>query len=123
MKAADPAFINNRETLLLPLDRTRSLSSCVSKFFADAIRSCYSQSADVHPTDFHTYIHQLRSISASLAILGRIPLEHIVLAGRWKSAIVFTDFYLKSLAYFSESLYGLALLVVFNTNVQLPEDQ
>ena len=34
-----------------------------------------------------------------------LPLE-IVLAGRWRSDNVFTDFYLKSLAFFSENLYG-----------------
>ena len=56
----------------------------------------------------------------SLANLGRTPLEHIVLSGRWKSANVFTDFYLKSLAYFSENSHGLAPLVAFNANVHLP---
>ena len=88
-----------------------SFSFCISKFFADSIHFCYSQFADMHPADFHSFIHQLRSFSASLAILGRTSLEHFVLAGRCKSANVFSDFFLKSLAYFSESLYGLAPLI------------
>ena len=88
-------------------------------FFANAIHFSYSQSADADTTDLHTNIHQLRSISVFLSNLGRTPLEQIVLAGRWRSANVFTDFYLKSLAFFSENLHGLAPLVAFNTNVQL----
>ena len=116
-------FVNIRETLFLPLNRISSFNSYnISKLFADTVQFCYSQSADLDPADFHTNIHQLRSISASLANLGRTPLEHIVLAGRWKSANVFTDFYLKSLAYFSENLYGLAPLVTFDADVELPED-
>ena len=109
---ADPLVINNRDTLFLPLNRTSSLSRyCISKLFADAIHFCYRQSADVHPADLHSNIHQLRSISAYLANLGRTSLEQIVLAGRWKSVNVFTDFYMKSLVHFSESLYRLDLLV------------
>ena len=122
-KTTDPSFVNNRETLFLQLNRTSSLSSYnISKLFADAVQFCYSWSAYSDAADFHTNIHQLRSISASLAYLGRTPLEHIVLSGRRKSANVFTDFYLNSLAYFSENLYSLAPLVVFNANDQLSED-
>ena len=113
---ADPVFVDNRETLFLPLNRTFSLTPYqLSKLFANALHFCYSQLADTQLTDFHSNFHQIKSVSASLTKLGRTSLEQIVLAGRWKSASVFTDFYLKSLAYFSESLYGLSPLVVFNT--------
>ena len=49
-------------------------------------------------------------------------LEQFVFAGKWRAASVFPDLYLKSLSFFSEKLYGLALLVAFNTYVQLPDD-
>ena len=115
-KKPDPSFVNNRETLFLLLNGTSSLNSYnISKLFADTVR-CYSQSADTDLTDFHTNIHQLRNFSASLANLGRTPLEHIVLAGKWKSANMFTDLYLKSLAYFSENLYVLAPAGRFQCN-------
>ena len=116
---ADPVFVNNQEILFLPLNHTFSLSPYQ---LSNALHFCYSQLADTHLTDFHTNFHQIRSVSASLAKLGKTPLGQIVLAGRWKSVSVFTDFYMKSSAYFLESLYGLLPLVVCNTNVQLPQD-
>ena len=54
--------------------------------------------------------------------LCRTPLEQIVFAARWSSPTVLSVFYLRSLSYFAENLYALAPLVVFNTNIQLPED-
>ena len=113
-KMAHPSFVNIRETLFLPPNRTSSLNHYnISKLFVDAIQFCYSQISDLDHKDFHTNSHQLRSISVSLTNLGRTALEQIVLALRCKSAKVFIDFHFKSLAFFSENLYGLAPLVVF----------
>ena len=72
--------------------------------------------------DFNVNIHQARSIAVSLANFGRVPLEQIVLAGSWKLSNVFTENYLRSLAFFADSLYGLRPLVAFNTNVCLPDE-
>ena len=115
--SADTEFINSWETLFFPLNHTNSLTSYhLSKLFADALHFCYSYTPDCSPGEIHSNVHQLRSISLSLA--------QIVLAGRWSSPSVFSDFYLRSLSYFAENstMYGLAPLVVFNANVQLPED-
>ena len=79
----------------------------------------FDQIAEIHPGDFHVNIHQAtcRSIAASLAF-GRVPLEQIVLAGLWKSSSVFTGNSLRSLANYADNLYGLGLLVAFNTKVR-----
>ena len=80
---AAPVFVNNQETLFLPLNHTFSLTPYqLSKLFGNASHFCYSQLADMHHTDFHSNIHQIESASASLAKLGRTPLEQI--AGRWQ---------------------------------------
>ena len=120
---ADPILINSRETLFLPLNRTNSLTSYhLSKLFADGLHFCYSHTPDCSPGEIHSNVHQLRSISSSLANLCRTPLEQIALAGHWSSLSVFSDHYLRSLSYFAENLYGLAPLVALNTNIQLPDD-
>ena len=65
------------------------------------------------PLKFPFYIHQLRSISASLAFWVKNPTWTIVLAERWKSINVFPVFLLKSFSFSSENLYVLTLLIAF----------
>ena len=90
---ADTSFVNNQETLVSTA-KLHMFPYPLSnyKLISDAIQLCYSQSADMYPADFRTNINQLRSISASLANLGRTALEQVVLAGRWKFANYFTFF-------------------------------
>ena len=71
--------------------------------FSASVHYAYDQISEVHPGDFHVNIHRARSIAASLANFGRVPLKQVVLAERWKLSNVFTENYLRSLAYFAEN--------------------
>ena len=122
VRHGEPECVNFQETLFLPLNRTNSLTWYhLSELFADALHFRYSHTPDCSSLEIHSNVHQLKSIFSPLANLCRTPLEQLVLAGFWSSPTVVSDFYLRSLSYFTENLYSVAPLIVFNTNVRLPK--
>ena len=67
---SDQEFVNSRETLFLPLNRTNSLTCYhLSKLFADALQFCYSHTTDCAPGEIHSNVHQLRNICPRLSLI------------------------------------------------------
>ena len=56
-------------------------------------------------------VHEVRSLSASLAFKYNVSIDTILQCCSWKSDLVFTNFYLRDLAVQSESLYKLPSFV------------
>jgi len=92
----------------------------VSRHIRDAVPLAYmAASKDLELRHLHNVkAHDLRALSASLALKRSVALEDILAAANWKTQSTFSSHYLRDLSYLSADLYRLGPLVAAGKVVQ-----
>lgn len=78
-------------------------SATISFWIKKCIRTCYDLADLPSGTSFKVRAHDVRALAASLAYLGRTPLERVLEACTWSSPNTFTSFYLRDLEWCESS--------------------
>ena len=110
----------SRTSKLVPHPRTlfvstkstfRSLSkNAISFFLREVIRQAYESRNGPGPST-KPRAHSLRGMAASASFLRNTPVQRVLDAACWKSANVFTFFYLKDVQFSHEQGFGLGPFV------------
>ena len=103
--------------LFLPILESRETvaKSSISRWIGKVIHHAYQNSHTESHTLHQVRAHEVRALSASFALMARVPFQDFMSAGFWRSDSSFTNFYLRSLAQHSEWLYSLGPVVCAQT--------
>jgi integrase len=110
-----------RKKLFLPLSGKKDQEISpdgIARLIKSAVIEAYNHTDGAGETLFKVNSHQLRLFSSSLAHASKVSCEDIMTACSWSSESTFTNFYLRSLASHSDSLFSLGPLSVAQTVVQ-----
>ena len=87
------------------------MPATVSSWIKQMIGLCYQLSDEQAQNLHQVRAHDVRAFAASKAFQGGVPLDQILSACHWKSHNMFTQFYLKDIAWADFELYHLGLVV------------
>ena len=83
----------------------------ISSWIKKCILLCYDLAKETTDTSFQVKVHDVRALAASMAFLGKVPLESIMSACSWVSHNTFTSFYLRDVSWMDDRGYKLGPLV------------
>ena len=107
-------FRRNRKKLFLSTfkrsDKEIGIWS-ISRWLRETIVECYNMVApqDAAATD-GAHAHEVRALSASLAVAGHRPVKEVMRAAYWRNESCFTKFYLKDMAKYQNQSTGVATI-------------
>ena len=86
-------------------------AATISSWIKKCIRTCYDLADQESPCSFKVRAHDVRALAASLAYMGRVPLDQVMQACSWQSHNTFTSFYLRDLTWKGSEGYHLGPVV------------
>ena len=105
-KGKDLVFVSFRKSFQKDI-----VPSTISSWIKQTVILCY-QFSDEEAQNLHQVrAHDVRAFAASKAIRGGVSLDQILSACHWKAHNMFTQFYLKDLAWADSELYHLGPVV------------
>lgn len=128
VRTSDPHILKGRVKLFIPHSATSVAelsAAALSSYIKSAVVTAYQNVQPELHEQFKVNAHQIRLLSASIAKASNVSLDIILRSGQWQSSSTFTDFYLRSLAVHSDSLFSLGPIAVAQTKVlpgRLPLD-
>ena len=111
-----------RQRLFLPIKQglVDISSQTISKWIVKVVKHCYESSSVDSKSLYGVKAHEVRALSASWALFNGIPFSEIMSAAFWRSNSTFTEYYLRSLAQYSDELFSLGPIVASQTVVRPP---
>ena len=94
-------------------------SATISSWIQKCIRTCYDLADQDSACSFKVRAHDLRAMAASIAYMGRVPLDQVMQACSWQSHNTFTSFYLRDLTWTGSESHHLGPVVAAHSVVRI----
>lgn len=98
--------------------KSASSPTTIARWICDAVKAAHWSLADASPDRrrlLGLHAHEVRALAHSLAFHSGVTLEHVLLAGSWRSPDVFINYYLTDLQVQEDDLFRIGPLVTGQT--------
>jgi len=112
-----------RHRLFLPIKAGKEDISAesISRWIVQVIKRAYTDTPDQHLRLHQVRAHEVRALASSWALANGVALDNLMSASFWRGHSTFTNFYLRSLANHSDSLYSLGPIVAAQSVIEPPQ--